>query len=61
MAGHMGDERVTTRSIEVVSIDKDKGLLVLKGPVPGANGGMVMVRPAVRLNRKKAGMARAGK
>lgn len=60
MAGHMGDERVTTRSIQVVSVDKDQNLILVKGPVPGANGGMVMVRPAVRLNRKKA-RAAAGK
>ena len=57
MPGHMGDERVTARSIEVVSVDKDQNLMLVKGPVPGANGGMVMVRKAVRLNRKKAGMA----
>ena len=57
MPGHMGDERVTARSLEVVSVDKDQGLLLVKGPVPGATGGMIMVRPATRLNRKKAGMA----
>lgn len=57
MSGHMGDDRVTARSIEVVSVDKEQGLILVKGPVPGANGGMVMVRPATRLNRKKAGMA----
>ena len=53
MAGHMGDERVTVRSLPVVRIDSDKSLLLVKGPVPGANGGTVMVRPAVRLNRSK--------
>lgn len=57
MPGQMGDERVTARSIQVVSVDKDQNLMLVKGPVPGANGGMVMVRTAVRLNRKKAGMA----
>lgn len=60
MAGHMGAERVTTRSIEVVRFDKDQNLLLVKGPVPGANGGMVMVTPAARLNRKKQ-RAAAGK
>lgn len=54
MAGHMGDERVTVRSLDVVRIDAENGLLLVKGPVPGANRGLVMVRPAVRLNRSKA-------
>lgn len=54
MAGHMGDERVTCRSIEVVKIDSEKGLLLVKGPIPGANNGMVMIRPAIRLYKSKA-------
>lgn len=53
MAGHMGDERVTVRSLDVVRVDPEKGLLLVKGPVPGANNGTVMVRSAVRLNRSK--------
>ena len=54
MAGRMGNERVTVRSIEVVGIDKEKGLLLVKGPVPGANKGMVVVREATRLYKRKA-------
>ena len=54
MAGHMGDERVTTRSSAVVKIDAENGLLLIKGSVPGPNGATVMVRKAVRLNRSKA-------
>jgi large subunit ribosomal protein L3 len=54
MAGHMGAERVTMRSLDVVRIDKDQGLLLVKGPVPGANNGMVEVRPAVRLYKTKS-------
>ena len=54
MAGHMGDERVTTRSSAVVKIDDENGLLLIKGSVPGPNGATVMVRKAVRLNRSKA-------
>jgi large subunit ribosomal protein L3 len=54
MPGHMGDERVTVRSLSVVRIDAAKNLLLVKGPVPGANGGTVEVRPAIRLNRSKA-------
>jgi large subunit ribosomal protein L3 len=54
MAGHMGDERVTCRSLDVIKIDAEKGLLLVKGPIPGANNGMVMVRPATRLYKSKA-------
>jgi len=54
MAGHMGDERVTCRSLDVVKIDAEKGLLLVKGPIPGANNGMVMVRPATRLYKSKS-------
>ena len=50
MAGHMGDERVTTQNLEVVRIDTERNLLLVKGAVPGANGGQVTVRPAVKLH-----------
>ncbi len=48
MAGHMGDERVTTQNLEVVRVDAERNLLLIKGVVPGAAGGAVMVRPAVK-------------
>jgi large subunit ribosomal protein L3 len=48
MAGQMGDERVTTQNLEVVSVDAERNLLLIKGAVPGAAGGTVMVRPAVK-------------
>mgnify|MGYP000156206121 FL=1 len=54
MAGRMGNERVTVRSVEVIGIDKEQGLLLVKGPVPGANKGMLMVREATRLYKRKA-------
>ncbi len=54
MSGHMGDEQVTVRSAQVVKLDPEKGLLLVRGPVPGANTGTVVVRAAVRLNRSKA-------
>ena len=44
MAGHMGDVRVTTKNHNVVSIDEEKNLLVVKGSVPGPAGGYVIVR-----------------
>src|SRR5210317_1553660 len=48
MAGHMGAERVTTQGLEVVRIDVERNLLLIKGAVPGAPGGDVIVRPAVK-------------
>ena len=48
MAGQMGNERVTTQNLEVVRVDADRNLLVIKGAVPGGAGGHVMVRPAVK-------------
>jgi large subunit ribosomal protein L3 len=54
MAGHMGDERVTTRSLDIVRIIADKNLLLVKGPVAGGKNGLVEVRPSVRLYKSKA-------
>jgi large subunit ribosomal protein L3 len=48
MSGHMGNRRRTTQSLELVSIDEARGLLLVKGAVPGAKGGDVIVRPAVK-------------
>lgn len=48
MAGHMGDERVTTQNLQLVRIDVERNLLLIKGAVPGAPGGVVLVRPAVK-------------
>ena len=59
MGGRMGNERVTVRSLPIVGIDKDKNLLLVKGPVPGANKGLLMIREAVRLFKGKAKIAKA--
>ena len=48
MAGHMGDERVTTQNLVVAHVDAERGLLMLRGAVPGAVGGFVLVRDAVK-------------
>jgi large subunit ribosomal protein L3 len=48
MAGRMGAERVTVQSLTVHSVDTDRGLLLLKGAVPGAAGGLIMVRSAAK-------------
>ncbi|OPH35926.1 50S ribosomal protein L3 [Moraxella lacunata] len=48
MPGQMGNKRVTVQGLEIVSIDTEKGVLVIKGALPGANGGDVIVRPSVK-------------
>jgi large subunit ribosomal protein L3 len=48
MAGHMGAERSTVQSLEVVRVDAERNLLLIKGAVPGAPGGNVIVKPAVK-------------
>ena len=48
MAGHMGDERVTVQNLKVVSVNADKGLIMVKGGVPGAENGWVYVTDAIK-------------
>ncbi len=48
MAGHMGNEQVTTLNLEIVEADLERGLLLVRGSVPGPNGGVVIVRNAVK-------------
>jgi large subunit ribosomal protein L3 len=48
MAGHMGARQTTTQNLEVVRVDADRNLLLIKGAVPGAPGGDVVIRPAVK-------------
>jgi large subunit ribosomal protein L3 len=50
MAGHMGDARVTTQNLEVIKIDSERNLLLIKGAVPGAKNGQVTVRPSVKMH-----------
>jgi large subunit ribosomal protein L3 len=54
MSGHMGNVRRTVQNLEVVRVDAEKNLLLIKGAVPGHAGGKVIVRPAVK---KKNGAA----
>jgi large subunit ribosomal protein L3 len=54
MAGHMGSDRVTVRSLDIVRIDKENNLVLVKGPIPGHNKAWVEIRPAVRLYKSKA-------
>jgi large subunit ribosomal protein L3 len=48
MAGHLGDDRVTTLNLQVVATDATRGVLMLKGSVPGSEGGWVLIRDAVK-------------
>ncbi|GAL23265.1 50S ribosomal protein L3 [Vibrio maritimus] len=48
MAGHMGAERVTTQNLEIVRVDAERNLLLIKGAVPGSTGGNVIVKPAIK-------------
>ena len=53
MSGHMGVVRRTTENLKVVGVDAERNLLLISGAVPGAEGGQVMVRPAVKAARKR--------
>jgi large subunit ribosomal protein L3 len=52
MAGRMGNERVTIQNLEVVLIDADKNLIAVRGSVPGAKNGIVMIKPSVKARTK---------
>ncbi|MDG2200198.1 MAG: 50S ribosomal protein L3 [Phycisphaerales bacterium] len=54
MAGRMGGETMTARSLEVVALDESANIMLVKGTVPGPNGALVFIREAVRLNKQKA-------
>lgn len=65
MAGHLGQERITTQNLEVALVDATRGVLMIKGAVPGAKGGYVLVRDAVKKARHAdapfpAGLIEAG-
>ena len=57
MAGQMGNKQITCRSLPVINIDSERNLLLVKGAIPGPNNGMVLIREAKRLNRKKQNAA----
>jgi large subunit ribosomal protein L3 len=52
MTGHMGDETVTTQNLDIVRVDEARSLLLVRGAVPGAKNGHVVVRPAVKAKLK---------
>lgn len=51
MPGNMGNEQVTVRHLRVVRVDAEQGILLIRGAIPGAEGGLVTVRPAVKVGR----------
>ena len=51
MAGHMGSDRVTSMNLEIVKVDPEQNIVLLKGAVPGAKGSLIMIRES---NKKKA-------
>ena len=53
MAGHMGDVRVTTQNLTVVSTDVDRGLILVRGAVPGSKGGYVLIQDAVKIGTQE--------
>ncbi len=53
MSGHLGDETVTTQNLDIVRVDEARSLLLVRGAVPGAKNGHVVVRPAVKVKVKK--------
>jgi large subunit ribosomal protein L3 len=53
MSGHMGDATCTSQNLDVVRVDEARSLLLVKGAVPGAKNGHVIVRPAVKVKAKK--------
>jgi large subunit ribosomal protein L3 len=59
MAGHLGNARRTTQNLTVVRIDAERQLLLVKGSVPGFSGRDVVVRPAVKGQKKAAPQAKA--
>ena len=53
MPGHLGDVKVTTQNLEIVRVDVERNLLLIKGSVPGSKGGNVVVRPAIKAKGAK--------
>jgi len=53
MAGHMGAERVTVQNLQIVSTDADRGLIMVRGSVPGSKGGYVLIKDAVKRKMPK--------
>ena len=53
MPGHLGAVKVTTQNLQIVRVDAERNLLLIRGAVPGSKGGNVVVRPAVKAKASK--------
>ncbi|MFA5490256.1 MAG: 50S ribosomal protein L3, partial [Candidimonas sp.] len=53
MSGHLGDVTRTVQNLDIVRVDAERGLLLVKGAVPGHKNGSIVVRPAVKMTAKK--------
>ena len=53
MPGHMGDERVTVQNLQILQVREEDGVIIVNGPIPGAKGTNVIVRPAIKKKAKK--------
>jgi ribosomal protein L3 len=61
MPGHFGDENVTVKNVEIVEVQADEGLILVKGPVPGARNGLVKMHEARVIEMAKVGCPRLEK
>jgi large subunit ribosomal protein L3 len=52
MAGHLGDKQRTIQNLEIVKVDLERNLLLIKGAVPGSKGGNVVIKPSVKAKSK---------
>ena len=51
MAGHLGDVKCTTQNLEIVRIDSERNLLLIKGAIPASKGGSVIVKPSIKITK----------
>lgn len=51
MSGHMGNERVTVENLEIVRVDAEKNLLLIRGAVPGPKGGLLTIKESVKVSK----------
>jgi large subunit ribosomal protein L3 len=61
MSGHMGDESKTIQNLVIARVDAERGLLMVRGAVPGAKGGAVVVTPAAKTPLAKGGLPRVAR
>ena len=59
MSGHMGDETVTVQNLDIVRVDAERSLLLVRGAIPGSKNGHVVVRHAVKVKAARGGAAAA--